>query len=207
MITSFLCSVASEDSLALKEWVHDLCITLVDRKILTSGKLLTANHISAVNKLLKKSFPSQNGLQDTHYLAVKQKWASDANNFVQIIFIDFGHWACLSNKFSDAEIELFDSMYTIPVEDGSIFKQVCCISKSPRPNLTVNVIRVQPQCGGADCGLFAISMAVDLCFGLDPFKQRVVQDDMREHLLSCFEIQLMSPFPKVTRKGLDKWPE
>ncbi len=180
---------------------------MADRKILLTGKWLTANHISAANRLLKKMFPSQSGLQDSHYLSVKRDWNDDATDFVQIIYIDPGHWACLSNKCSGTNIDLFDSMHTVPVEEGTIVRQACCIMKHlnhTSPSITINVIGVQPQYGGSDCGLFAISMALDLCLGLDPFKQKVVQDSMREHLLFCFEEQKMSPFPKVTRKGLEK---
>ena len=110
--------------------------------------------------------------------------------FVQIIFIKHGHWACLSNKFSDRSIELFDSMHTVPtgVENGSISRQASCIVNSSRSKLVIDIIGVQKQCGGDDCGLFAISMAFDLCCGIDPFKQMVNRDDMRKHLLSCFDL-------------------
>ena len=91
-------------------------------------------------------------------------------------------WACSSNKFSE-DVELFDSN---------------------QPFLTVNVVGVQPQYGGADCGLFAISMAFDLCSGIDPFTQEVVQEQMREHLVSCFEKCKMSAFPKVPRQAMER---
>ena len=69
---------------------------MADKEALVSGKLLTANHIAAATTLMKQSFPSQNGLQDTHYLAEKGEWNSGVDGFVQIIFIDPGHCACLS---------------------------------------------------------------------------------------------------------------
>ena len=190
----------------LVEWVHNLGLSIADKEILAHGKMLTANHIAAVNKLLKKMFPSQNGLQDTHYLAEKAKWKSNPDNLVQIIYIDPGHWACLSNKFSDCaeRIELFDSMYTIPSKDGNIIKQVCCVLQSKHPSVTVDVIGVQLQFGGIDCGLFAISMAFDLCSGVDPFTQEVIQDAMRHHLVQCFECEEMSSFPKSICKSVDR---
>ena len=191
------------DNPYLTEWIHDLGLSMADREVLVSGKLLTANHIAAATRLMKKSFPSQNGLQDTHYLAEKGEWNSDVDGFVQIIYIDPGHWACLSNKFSD-DVELFDSMLTTPIEGDNIIQQACCILQSEEPSLTVNVVGVQPQFGGADCGLFAISMAFDLCSDVDPFTQKVVQERMREHLVSCFEKSRMSSFPKVPRRAMDQ---
>ena len=73
-------------------------VVMAEKEVLTSGGLLTANHISAANILLKKQFPLQNGLKDTHYLATKHQWDSSPQDFVQIIFITPGHWACLSNN-------------------------------------------------------------------------------------------------------------
>lgn len=188
------------------EWVHNLQLSMAEKEVLTSGGLLTANHISAANMLLKTQFPLQNGLKDTHYLAAKNQWDSNPQDFVQIIFITPGHWACLSNKFSTGNsVDLYDSMYTMPCKTGTILKQACCIMRSVsngQSSITINVIRVTPQVGGADCGLFAISMAHDLCSGVDPFSQRAVQDQMRPHLLQCFEKLEISPFPNVPRKGL-----
>lgn len=186
------------------EWVPALGLSIADKEIVSTGGLLTANHISAANALMKKMFPGQNGLHDTHYLSVKQQWHSNANDFVQIIFIGSGHWACLSNKFSDTSIELFDSMHTIPTKDGTILKQACCIAKSLNqltPSVTIDVINVQAQAGIADCGVFAISMAYDLCCGVDPFGHKVVQSDLRQHLLSCFNQKQMALFPNIPEKN------
>ena len=190
---------SDSENLALREWVHNLRLTMADKEILQSGRWLTANHIQAVNKLLRQMFPGQNGLQDTHQLSVKQTWDCSPDNFVQIIFVEHGHWACLSNVFSDRSdtIELFDSMHTIPTAEGSIGQQACCIAKSAKSELCIDVIGVQMQACTNDCGLFAISMAYDLCRGIDPFTQEVIQDDMRAHLLSCFEEERMTPFPRV----------
>ena len=178
---------------------------MADKKVLQQrGQWLTANHIQAANKLLQNAFPHQNGLQDTHHLSDKGVWNSSPECFVQIIFIKHGHWAYLSNKFSDKSIELFDSMHTVPtgVENGSISRQASCIVKSSKSKLVIDIIGVQKQYGGEDCGLFAISMAFDLCCGIDPFKQMVNQDDMRKLLLSCFEEEVMTTFPKVPRKNI-----
>lgn len=206
VLTYFVSPFFYVDDLACTEWVHSLRLSMAEKEVLTSGGLLTANHISAANILLKKQFPLQNGLKDTHYLATKYQWDSSPQDFVQIIFITPGHWACLSNKFSTGNsVDLYDSMYTIPSKTGTILQQACCIMRSisnGQSSITVNVIRVTPQVGSADCGLFAVSMAHDLCSGVDPFSQRTVQDKMRPHLLQCFENLEISPFPNVPRKGL-----
>lgn len=189
------------DELAFTNWIHELHLSMKERELLCNGGLLTANIISAANSLLKRKFIIQNGLQDSHYLATKRKWRSSPNNFVQIIYIEPGHWACLSNKFCPPNVvELFDSLYTIPTKDGTIIQQVCTITRLlniTSPTITINVVQVTPQVGTSDCGLFAISNAYDLCDGIDPFTQVPVQNKMREHLLHCFEEQDIFCFPKT----------
>ena len=144
---------------ALCEWVHGLGLTMADKKVFQQrGQWLTANHIQAANKLLQKAFPR---LQDTHHLSDKGVWNSSPECFVQIIFIKHGHWACLSNKFSDKSIELFDSMHTVPtgVENGSISRQASCIVKSSKSKLVIDIIGVQKQYSGDDCGLCGVECA------------------------------------------------
>ena len=196
-------SLFSDDP-ALTNWVGNLGLTMADQDTLSSGKLLSANHISAASKLLRASFPTQNGLQDTHYLLEKLQWDSSPNKFVQIIYVDPGHWACLSNKFPGEEIDLYDSMHTIPTQQGTIVRQACRIAQSQNSSITINVIDVQPQFGGADCGLFAIAMASDLCRGIDPFDVKYCQDEMRKHLENCIKKQSMTQFPSSIRRGIQR---
>ncbi len=203
-LTEFNSSVTEINNPFFVEWVHDLGLSMADRDTLVNGKQLTANHIAAATKLLKKQFPYQNGLQDSHYVA-ENRWEGGVDGFVQIIFVSYGHWACLSNKLSkNCDVELFDSMLTAPIEGESIVGQACSILKSKKQNVTVDVVGVQTQVGGADCGLFAISMAFDICSGVDPFSQEVIQERMRDHLVSCLERGDMSSFPKVPRKSMDR---
>lgn len=195
---------SSLDNPYLVEWIHNLGLTMADKDILVNGKLLTATHIAAATKLLKKAFPSQNGLQDSHYV-YENCWDGGTDGFVQVIFLSSGHWACLSNRFSqNGDVELFDSMLTAPSEGDDIVGQACSILKSTKQMLTIDVVGVQTQVGGADCGLFAISMAFDLCSGVDPFSQEVLQEHMRDHLVDCFENQSITSFPKVPRQTMDQ---
>ena len=145
---------------------------------------------------MKCQFPSQNGLQDTCVLRQGRVWPSTADNFVQIIHISPGHWACLSNKFSSAgQVDLYDSLHTRPEEDGTIVPQACLILHSSEPQITIRVVNVGLQQGTNDCGLFSIAMAYDLCCEVDPSTKLYMQDRMRSHLHSCFNNKQMKPFP------------
>lgn len=176
-----------------------------DKDILTSGRCLTANHINAANHLLKIQFPRVNGLQDTHYLRECQVWKADPSKFVQIVNVGSQHWVCLSNFNCNEDcVDIYDSMTSIPEEEGDVVKQACTILKSLHLDfLKINVVSVRQQVGGTDCGLFATAIATDLCLGMDPFNSAYIQDDMRLHFESCCESGVMAKFPSVDRQVVD----
>ena len=179
-------------------WVNDLGLSVADEQILLNGRWLTATHMSAANCLLRSQFPTQNGLQDTCRLKQRGIWSSTPDRFVQIIHVSSDHWACLSNKFSSlGHVDLFDSMHTVPVEDGTICTQVCSILQTPKPTISTSVVNVGHQEGTSDCGLLAIAMAYDLCAGVDPVTREYVQSELRNHLHSCFNNKLLKPFPST----------
>ena len=145
-------------------------------------------------------FPLQNGLVDTHILSHKEGYNSSSNGFVQLIFVSPNHhWACLSNSVSEpCVVELYDSMHTTPIEDGSIVSQACKIMQSRKlSKLIIQVVNVSIQEGGTNCGLHAIAMAMDLCNNVDPFTVFYVKHQMRKHLCCCFEEGLLSPFQSL----------
>ena len=59
---------------------------------------------------------------------------------------------------------------------------------------------VQKQCGGDDCGLFAIVIVVQLAKKCDPAKVKYRQYQMRSHLINCFEKGKMTTFPTQSSK-------
>lgn len=195
-----LSSTSLPQSLEFSSWVNDLALSVADEETLVCGEWLTATHISAANYLLRSQFPSQNGLQDTCVLKQSGKWLSSPVGFVQIIHISPGHWACLSNKFSsEGCVDLFDSLHTVPEEDGTILSQVCCILRTSQQSITTNIANVGLQVGSDDCGLFAIAMAYDLCAGINPVTRKYVQGEMRSHLHSCINNRQLKPFPGTVR--------
>lgn len=107
---------------------------------------------------------------------------SNADGFIQVLHVSQGHWACLSNKFSSGgNVDLFDSLHTVPKESGTIFSQACNILRTQYPSITINVVNVGLQEGGTDCGLYAMAMAYDLCIGVDPISKKYTQGEMRSH--------------------------
>ena len=94
-------------------------------------------------------------------------WNSQIIDFVQIIYVDPNHWACVSNVFCTDEntVDLYDSSHTAPAK-GSIVQQVSVILGTKCFN--INLVNVCLQLGGTDCGLFAIAMATDVANWIDP---------------------------------------
>ena len=69
-------------------------------------------------------------------------------------------------------------------------------------SIKVQLSEVQKQCGGDDCGLFAIANTVQLAKKCDPAKVKYHQYQMRSHLINCFEKGKMTTFPTQHSK---KW--
>ena len=117
------------------------------------------------------------------------------------MFVNGNHWVCVNNTFSRDSVDLYDSLHTIPEVDGTIARQVSCITVCPNPSFDLNIINVQCHDGYSDCGLYALAMAFDLCAGSDPFETIYNQQKIRSHLFSCFELGDLTAFPSVKQKG------
>lgn len=61
--------------------------------------------------------------------------------------------------------------------------------------LEINMVPVQKQVGGSDCGPFAIAIATSLGFDVPPENRRFNQQSMRHHIIDCFEKKCMVIFP------------
>ena len=147
-----------------------------------------------------KAFPQQNGLQDTQYLAKRMSWPSVPKDFIQIIHVGDCHWACLSNKFcEDNVVELYDSLHFEPGD--TIQEQVSTIMNCESADIIVKMMNVERQRSGHSCGLYAIALAVDLCFGNYPCSSLYDEEKMRSHLELCFSKQTITRFPQQFRNA------
>ena len=178
------------------DWASNLGLSSYEKEILGSKSWLSDNHINAANLLLRRLFPSQNGLQDTLHLIEKHQWRSTPKKFVQIVHVGGFHWACISNKLSPSAslIQVYDSLHMQP--ETTIKEQCCTILKCSDNSFTIQVMNVQIQGAGDTCGLFAIAMAFDLCCGCDPCSISYDESAMRAHLQCCFGKQVLSHFPR-----------
>ena len=117
-----------------------------------------------------------------------------AGEFIQILNTGGNHWICLSSiGCTNGHVNLYDSFFHDVVSDdieeqaGSLLGQ----------EFRVNVVPVQQQLNGSDCGVFSIAFATSLVFMQDP---KAIQFDipkMRPHLSRCLKSARMEPFPTV----------
>lgn len=115
---------------------------------------------------------------------------------VQIHFTGQNHW--VTSAFDGKEVRLYDSLVSgrCPVT-SSLEEQLVQIYQVAVDNglLTIRRMAVQQQEGAADCGLFSIAYAYHAARGDDVSQLHFHQAAMREHLVTCFEQEELSPFP------------
>ncbi len=64
---------------------------------------------------------------------------------------------------------------------------ICSIMKPQSGTIKFDLVNVQSQPNGSDCGLFAIAFATELIHGNDPFRCHFDVSSLRGHLLDCLE--------------------
>ena len=150
--------------------------------------------ISAAQLLLKKQSPLLGGFQPP---CLGQACAFDIQSaeFIQILHDGHGHWLTVSTVGAEdgAEVYVYDSMY--PSVGTYTKKQVASILCSKRKAIKLNIMDVQMQAGGCDCGLFAIAFATALANGIPPGKFTFDQSKMRKHLYTCLQNGRLVMFP------------
>ena len=185
-------------------WIQELGLKSSDKIILETGEWLNDLHISAANCLLQRQFPQISGLQSP-VLGSKLQFSALHSEGIQILNYK-KHWICISTVgCCPGHVKVYDSLYPFP--SSSAILQICNLVQTRESTLVVQMMDVQTQSGGDDCGLFAIAISFALCSGKNPCEIEFRQDVMRSHLVSCFCIGKLSlPF-KATKsiEGCKTW--
>lgn len=129
-------------------WLKQLDLRLDDRDELLKQKWLTDKHIRAVNKLLRRQHPKQNGLQDTLLLTEQSVWESESNRFIQIINVNRQHWVCASNVGCPKDVvDIYDSIPEYSIGSFTLRRQIATIIHTTNPTFELRFIDVQRQSG------------------------------------------------------------
>ena len=158
------------------------------------GEELTDLEINFAQRLLKEQFHHINGLQSTLLQEQNVKRISSKNR-LQIIFCkERKHWVVATNiNCIHGEVKVYDSLFQYL--DQTSLK---CIEKlfvqddvSPR----IKMSQCRKQKGSKDCGIYAIAFATAIAFDRNPSRQNFKQEEMRAHLVNCFNKNHISVFP------------
>lgn len=180
-----------------EKWLQldSIVLTKTDKDHIMAGEKLNDLHIDVAQALLKQQFPSISGLQSP-LLQQKKHFkvqVQDSKQQIQIIHSRGDHWMVASTVLAESgAVKVYDSIYRT-------LDQGACgiISNIFQTSTSKELVPIQRQTGGRDCGVYAIAIATALAFNLDPSKIKFKQSAMRPHLIKCLEIGTVSPFPTV----------
>ena len=144
--------------------------------------------------------PYAKGLQDT-LLQQNLSWDVPTGEFVQILHNEGNHWITISNinvsdtpGFSANTVNVYDSLYKgTSQETKSLIGQYHQGDK-----VKINIMNVQQQENGSDCGVFAIAFAKTILAGIDPTMEYFT--NARSHLISSLIQGSIPKFPSVPAK-------
>ena len=170
-------------------WVKRGCIVLsfAEKDEIRMDKELSDLHINFAQVLLKQ----QCGLEKGFYSTLLQGQQDHIHPKIQIVHSRGNHWIVASTVLSeDSVVNIYDTLYD-SLDTSTIGILNCLFEKGSK----YHVANISKQKGGKDCGVYAIAISTLLVNKLDPEMFTFVQEEMREHLIECFETGQMTPFP------------
>lgn len=179
-----------------KEWIRfgkGLVLTLADKEHILAGEKLNDRHIDLAQNMLKQQFSEIGGLQSTLLQAKSQKQRTENKKVIQIVHSRGDHWIVAATMLAtDDGVLVYDSVYrTLDQPTKKIILNLFPASTS------MQLVQVNRQSGGLDCGVFAIAISTALAFQQNPAVIKFDQPAMRPHLVACFEKRHFLPFPSV----------
>lgn len=150
-----------------------------DRQDILSGKELSDLHVNAYQSLLKTSFPSIHGLQNTllQHKSPLLKHTDPSGQTLQVVHVRKSHWAALQVR--SGNVELYDSAYTsASAETLHIIAQLV---RCKDHELIVQMMNVAKQSGTTDCGLYAVAILTYLAMNTDPLGIVLNRQELRQH--------------------------
>ena len=176
-----------------KDWVRQggIVLTTTDKERILSGKKLNDLHINLAQTMLRQQFSELAGLKST--LLQTRKHPREEKEQIQIVHSRGDHWIVASSiHAAGTEVLVYDSVYqTLDSTTNSIILNFFPTSTS------AELVEINRQTGGEDCGVFAIAIATALAFSKNPVAITFNQPTMRSHLVACFEKGTFSLFPTV----------
>jgi len=194
------------DSTTTPIWKKLGCYTLtsVHKTQLHRGHLLNDIHIGAAQALLATQFPNIGGFRNTLCQNSSSLKPFESDSTLQAIHVRLGHvdhWITMSTvDCMEGEVELFDSLQLSPTLEVQM--TIAKYLRSQTKSIKIKVVNVSIQSGSTDCGLYAIAMMTSIAHSEDPAKLVYNQQELRIHLMQCFEKEFMEKFPVSKKRKL-----
>ena len=150
--------------------------------------------IQEAHILLKQVNPLIKGFQRTT-LGPVRNFDVVTSEFVQILHTGNQHWVCTSSVGClPGRVNLYDSLFH-DIIANEVEEQLKDLMAN---NFTgMNIVPVQQQGNGSDCGVFSIAFATCIVYGRDPSIVTFDVPQMRPHLSRCLKTGVLSPFPQI----------
>lgn len=170
-------------------------LTSIDYNLILSPTgWLNCDIIQQAHVCLQKVNPLIDGFQRPT-LGVCRSFDIMTSEFVQILHTGSSHWVCVSTiDCTPGTIKLYDSLYSDIIEDEIKAQVESLLADS---NVAIEIVPVQQQLNGHDCGVFAVAFATCLVYGFAPDNINFDHRRIRQHLHDCLKNSQVSPFPTI----------
>lgn len=91
------------------------------------------------------------------------------------------------------QLNYYDSLYHSITP--AVKKQIKLFFPGNVEKIRVNIMPVQQQTNGSDCGVFSVAFSTSLLYGQDPCDVAYDTTMMRQHLKQCLQNNHFQPFP------------
>ena len=163
----------SEDERPPGKKMRTLSLCSDDQESIIMGEKLSDLHMNHAQELLKRQFPTLNGLECTLTITMEGFKTAGTQNKLQILHCRRDHWITATNINCGAGIvHVYDSVFSsVDKAMERLLRRLFSKSETDT-NLVIKVHLFQKQKGGTDCGLFAVLAATAIAFGFDRVKMK-----------------------------------
>ncbi|OCT81634.1 hypothetical protein XELAEV_18028457mg [Xenopus laevis] len=181
--------------------INKIKLSNKDKDDISTDKWIDDNSINSSLHLISQNYPCIAGLIDTLILATSAVDGLSDDNVIQIHHLG-NHW--LVSQSNGKWVTIYDSLRFTGFPEilkTQILKLYAPLFVGENQILEVFFKCTQKQHGPNDCGLFAVANAVALAEGVELANIEFCQEEMRAHLIKCFESGHMAMFPHRPRRA------
>ena len=178
-----------------------------DKAILESSEWLNDNIVFASQTLLKRQSEGKIfGWRSTQCSKMKKFPPLPRRNckYIQLLNVNKTHWIVASNisvqerSYYADSVCIYDSLFDSV--SLAVKTDICSFVLPVADALIFDLMNIQGQPNGYDCGMFAIACATELVHGYDPVFCNWDVPRMRQHLLTSLEKGFLDRFPCSRRR-------